>query len=139
MKRLLILVAVVAASSFAISAAADQKAAGAKEAKAESKATTLKGEIVDMGCFIGHGARGEKHSDCAAKCIAGGMPMGLLTDKGTVYLLTMNHDNPDAFNQCKEMAAAMVELTGTLGERGGLKAMDVTAVKPMAAAAPATK
>src|SRR5574341_1558654 len=56
---------------------------------------SLTGEVVDTGCYLGHAARGAKHVSCATKCIMGGMPMGLLTNDGTLYLLTMNHDNPD--------------------------------------------
>ncbi|OGF14311.1 MAG: hypothetical protein A2W00_06045 [Candidatus Eisenbacteria bacterium RBG_16_71_46] len=134
MKRLLVLLAVAAASVFAALAVASSQATGASAAKAESKPSMVKGEIVDMGCYMGHGARGEKHQSCAAKCIAGGMPMGLLTDKGALYLLTMNHDNADPFNQCKEMAAAMVEVTGMVSERNGMKSMDVMGVKPLATA-----
>jgi hypothetical protein len=129
MKRVLSVILLVAATAFAFNAVAD-------EMKAEKKPVTLKGEIVDTGCYIGHGAMGEKHKDCATKCIASGMPMGLLSGK-TLYLLTMNHDNPDAYNQCKEMAAAMVEVTGVVAERNGVKAIDVMAVKPTAAAAAA--
>jgi len=134
MKRLLVLLAVAAASVFAALAVASSQATGASAAKAEAKPSMVKGEIVDMGCYMGHGARGEKHQSCAAKCIAGGMPMGLLTDKGALYLLTMNHDNADPFNQCKEMAAAMVEVTGMVSERNGMKSMDVMGVKPLATA-----
>jgi len=127
MKRVLSVILLIAATAFALNAVAD-------EMKAEKKPVTLKGEIVDTGCYIGHGAMGEKHKDCATKCISNGMPMGLLSGK-TLYLLTMNHDNPDAYNQCKDMASAMVEVTGVVAERNGVKAIDVTAVKLAPAAA----
>ena len=127
MKRVLSVVLLVAATAFAFNAVAD-------EMKAEKKPVTLKGEIVDTGCYIGNGAMGEKHKDCATKCIANGMPMGLLSGK-TLYLITMNHDSADAYNQCKDLASAMVEVTGVVSERNGVKAIDVTAVKAAAAAA----
>src|SRR5262249_41204485 len=40
---------------------------------------SITGEVVDMGCWLGHAARGEKHVSCAQKCLNQGMPMGLLT------------------------------------------------------------
>ncbi len=129
MKRLLTVLVLVSASLFAVQALAE----GTASAKAAPKVQTWTGEIIDMGCYIGHGAKGEKHKDCATKCIANGMPMGLLTKEGKLVLLTMNHDNPDAYNQCKEWAASMVEVTGTLSERNGIKAIDVTGAKPAAA------
>jgi type 1 fimbria pilin len=134
MKRVFILAALTALVLVASNAIADEK----KEMKAEKKPVTLKGEIVDTGCYIAHGAMGEKHKDCATKCIANGMPMGLMTADGKLYLLTLDHDNADPYNQAKTMAGAMVEVTGTVSERNGMKAIDVTGVKPVVTAA-ATK
>jgi hypothetical protein len=130
MKRVMSIALIVAAALFAMNALAQEKS----ESKSEKKPQTIKGEIVDMGCYTAHGAMGEKHKECATTCIAKGMPMGLLSGK-TLYLLTLNHDNADPYNKCKDMAAAMVEVTGVVSERNGMKAIDVTDVKPAAAAA----
>lgn len=100
---------------------------------------TLTGEIVDTGCYLGHGAKGEAHKSCALKCIAGGMPMGLLVGD-TVYLLTMSHEDADPYNKAKEMAASMVEVTGPVHEMSGMKSIEVTAIKEVPAKeAPAKK
>jgi hypothetical protein len=115
-------------------ATGDEKKAEQKPAKAIS--TT--GEIIDLGCYMGHSATGEKHASCATKCIAGGMPMGLLTDKGHLYVLTPPHENQDAYNKCKTLAGTQVEVTGEVNERSGMKSIEVTAVAP-APAAPAKK
>jgi hypothetical protein len=103
------------------------------KAAAAPKPQTLTGEIVDMGCFVEHGAKGEKHVGCASKCIAGGMPMGLLTTDGKLYLITLDHDNADPYNQCKDWAAKQVTLTGTIAERSGVRAIDVTGAQLVAA------
>jgi type 1 fimbria pilin len=132
MKRVMAVLVIGAALCFAAAAGADESAAKGKAAAAPATAT-LKGEIVDTGCYLGHEARGEKHMSCATKCIANGMPMGLLTADGKLYLLTMNHDNPDAFNQAKNLAAKQVEATGFVLERAGMKALDLVAIKPVAA------
>jgi hypothetical protein len=92
------------------------------------KTMTVTGEIVDMGCYLGHGAKGEGHKECALKCIANGMPMGLLTSDGTLYLLTMSHSDADPFNNAKKMAADMVEITGPVSERNGVKSIEVDKV-----------
>src|SRR5678809_489184 len=73
--------------------AADPHAGHAAAPAAASKAVT--GEIVDLSCYFGHGAKGAGHKECAANCVAKGGPMGLVTDKGQLYVLTMNHDNED--------------------------------------------
>ncbi len=103
----------------------------------EGKVMTIKGEIVDLGCYLSHSSKGADHKSCATKCIQGGMPMGLLTANGNLYLLTMNHDNADPFNQAKGMAADMVEITGPTMERAGMKAIEVTSIKTAMAMAPA--
>jgi hypothetical protein len=95
---------------------------------------TITGEVVDTGCYIGHSARGEKHISCATKCINQGMPMGLLTSDGTLYLLTMNHDNADPYNNIKALAGKTVSVTGTAMSRGGMKAIEVTGFKQAEAA-----
>ena len=129
MKRVLGALVLLAALSFAAAVIAD-----AKEMKA-AKPVTLRGELVDMGCYVSHQGMGEKHKGCATKCVAGGMPMGLLTADKKLYVLTLNHDNADPYNQAKEMMAAMVEITGMVSERGGARIIDVTELK----AASATK
>ena len=96
---------------------------------AAAKKVTLKGEIVDTGCYLGHGAHGEKHIGCATKCIANGMPISLLTSSGKLYLLTPNHDNLDPFTKAKDLAGQTVEVSGTLMQGSGLLAIDVTDVK----------
>jgi hypothetical protein len=97
---------------------------------------TMTGELVDTGCYLEKGAHGEAHVGCATKCISGGMPMGLLTADGKLYLITMNHDNPDPYNKLKEMAGKTVSVTGVVSTRSGMQGIDVTDVK-LAAATPA--
>lgn len=107
-------------------------AAAAGPAKAAAAHKTIAGEVVDTGCYLGHAARGEKHVSCATKCINNGMPMGLLTADGTLYLLTMNHDNADPYNKLKAEAGKQVKVTGTVMSRSGMKAIEVDEYSAMA-------
>ena len=132
MKRTSILLAIAALTLSGIGAFADQ----AMNMK-KSPTKTVTGELVDTGCYLSHGARGAKHVDCATKCIANGMPMGLLTSGGVLYLITLNHDNADPYNQLKGMAGQTVSVTGTMMTRNGMKGIDVTEVKPAAVPAAA--
>jgi type 1 fimbria pilin len=109
--------AVVLAASLILTASAFAK---------DSAKKTITGEIVDTGCFLGHMGQGAKHVECATKCINQGMPMGVLTRQGTLYLITMNHDNPDFYNKLKGMAGKNVAVTGQLYTRAGMKAIEVT-------------
>jgi len=90
---------------------------------------TVTGEIVDMGCYLGHAASGESHVSCATKCLNQGMPMGLLTSNGTLYLVTLDHDNADPYNNLKAMAGKQVTVTGELLTRSGMKGIEATTVK----------
>ena len=93
---------------------------------AANKTGSWTGEIIDAGCFLGKGAMGAKHTECAVKCAANGMPLMLLTKDGKAILLTPPHDNTDAYNKVKEMAGTMAVIPGNLSERGGVKGIEVT-------------
>jgi hypothetical protein len=62
--------------------------------------------------------------------------MGVLTGDGTLYLLTLSHENSDPFNQAKKFAGETVEITGPMHERSGIKSIEVNEVKVYALAAP---
>ena len=132
MKRLIALSAalslVIAAVAFAHSDHAT------KTASAPTKAASWTGEILDAGCYLGSGAMGAKHAECALKCAADGMPLMLLMKDGKAVLLTPNHDNPDAYESLKKMAGSVATVSGTMSERGGVRGIDVTGAKAMAAA-----
>jgi len=138
MKKLLALVTilglVIAAGAFAA-----EKTKDAGHSTAGMKATTMTGEILDAGCYVAHGAMGAKHAECALKCAANGMPLMIMGKDGKAILLTPNHDNPDPYEQLKKLAGSSATVTGTMAERGGVKAIDVTAVAAATETAPAGK
>ena len=86
---------------------------------------TLKGEVIDMGCYLGHNSKGASHIKCAQMCAKMGMPIGLLTDSGTLYLLTMAHDDPAPFNAAKAKVGTTITITGDVHENSGIKALEV--------------
>lgn len=104
--------------------AAKPAATMSHEATGPEKSVT--GEVVDMGCYLGHEAHGAKHIACGTKCVANGMPMGLLTAQGGLYLITMNHDNADPYNELKKMVGKNVTVSGAVNERGGVKGIEAT-------------
>ncbi|TMQ65086.1 MAG: hypothetical protein E6K78_08375 [Candidatus Eisenbacteria bacterium] len=126
MKRLTVLAFSLALMITALPAIAHQ---GHHVAGEKVVTKTITGEVVDMGCYLGHAARGEKHVSCATKCLNQGMPMGLLTSNGTLYLVTLDHDNADPFNGLKDMAGKNVTVTGELLTRSGTKAIEASKVQ----------
>ncbi|OGR91909.1 MAG: hypothetical protein A2992_08195 [Elusimicrobia bacterium RIFCSPLOWO2_01_FULL_59_12] len=61
-----------------------------KEAAA-GQTVTVKGEVLDMACYIDHHAMGAKHADCAKTCIESGLPVGIKGEDGMTYLLIGEH------------------------------------------------
>jgi hypothetical protein len=123
MKKLMIATALVALVFLAVPASiADDSPA---------KSVTVTGEILDMACYIGKGAKGPDHAGCAKSCVKGGQPMGLLTEDGTVFLLVASHENGGAFEKAKDLAGTKVEIMGPGLDRAGIKAVEVHSVKAL--------
>ena len=83
---------------------------------------TLKGEVVDLMCYLDHGAKGEKHAGCAEKCIKSGGPVGLLTADDKVYLVVGDHEPIN--DQLASLASKTVTLKGKVVERNGMKMIE---------------
>lgn len=123
------LFATTALLALAISSAA--MAAETPAAQKEEKASSVQGEVLDLSCYMGHGGQGEGHAGCAAKCLKGGQPMGLLGTDGTVYMLFADHSDGSAFEKAKEFAGKKVEVTGEVAAKGALKGITVHGVKAL--------
>lgn len=101
----------------------------AAEGKADQKerqpTVTVQGEVLDMVCFLDHGAKGAKHKDCAVMCVKGGAPVGLLAADGKVYLALEDHNTPAPYQALRGMAAEQVIVKGTVVDRGGVRGIIV--------------
>ena len=107
-------------------------AAGEKATeKAGEKTSVVSGEVLDLSCYLGHGGMGEGHAGCAAKCVKGGQPMGLLGTDGAVYVLFADHADAAAFEKAKDLAGKKVEVTGDVATKDGLKGLTVHGVKAL--------
>lgn len=89
---------------------------------------TVKGEVLDLSCYIKSGAKGAGHAACAKSCVKSGQPMGLLTDDGTVLLLATGEDK-EKIEILKDLAGEMVEVKGATSERDGIKMLIVSDAK----------
>jgi hypothetical protein len=94
---------------------------GAEE-KASAATQTIKGEVVDLMCYLDHGAKGEKHKGCAKKCIESGGPVGLLTADNQLYLVIGDHQPMN--KELSGKAAETVTLKGKVVERNGMKMIE---------------
>ena len=101
-------------------------AAGLLAAGEEAAAdVTLKGEVLDLACYLAHEAKGPEHEKCALKCARMGQPIGLLTEDGKVYLLVADHADQTAFEQAKTFAGQQVTIIGSVAGRAGMEALTV--------------
>ena len=125
----------MAAAVMALGLAAGAYAAGGHEhgkheaGKAAGETVTLKGEVLDMACYMSHEGMGEKHAKCAKSCLMGGAPAGILGADGSVTLLVEDHSMKKPYKAVLELAGQKAEVTGKKYTRGGLTAVVVSAVK----------
>src|SRR5882724_3470262 len=119
MKRWLTLsIAVLVAAAFAlrpVRAEEGQKQQTAKE-------VTVKGEVLDMACYLDHGAHGEKHAGCAETCIASGLPVGIKGEDGKTYLLIGQHKPMN--KTLAEYAGKTITVKGKLATRDGINMIE---------------
>ncbi len=92
------------------------------EAKDSGQIETIQGEVVDLMCYLDHGAKGEKHKVCSTKCIEGGGPVGLLTADNKLYLVVGDHQPMN--KELAAKAAQTVTLKGKVVERNGVKMIE---------------
>ncbi len=111
MKKLLAIGCMLAAIGFGNAALAHEKGEGKDE--------TITGEVVDLGCYLDHGAKGEKHAKCAEHCISAGMPVGVLTDDGKLYLV-VGAKHKVLNKELAEYAAKKITVSGKVGTQNGV-------------------
>ncbi len=94
---------------------------------AAGQTQSITGEVVDLMCYLDHGAKGEKHKGCATKCIQNGGPVGLLSND-QLYLVIGDHKPIN--DQLAAKAAQTVTLKGKVVERNGMKMIENAQLQP---------
>ncbi len=92
---------------------------------AETKKIT--GEVVDLACYIDHGAGGATHTDCAKKCIESGLPVGLKADDGKTYLLIGEHAPLN--KELAQYATKKITVEGKVVSRDGINLIENAVVQ----------
>jgi len=110
----------------------------AKEAKSEKKAlskereVTVKGEVVDVACYLRFGEKGmgEGHKTCGEACAKNGGSLGILTQDGKLYVSVLPDDhstNPNT--KLVEHISHQVEATGVVRSKGGVRGIMISKVE----------
>lgn len=103
---------------------------------AEGTRVQVKGEVIDTWCYYSgvmggpDAVVGSAHHTCALWCSAGGIPVGILAEDGTVYMvLKMDGDeNANGGDTSLRLAAHTVEVDGMMYSRDGLNYLVVAEV-----------
>jgi len=86
------------------------------------------GEVLDMTCYIAYNLSGPDHAECARVCIRNGLPAGIKTKDGKVYLLTGNPG--DSINaKLADYAAKIVTIKGKETVRDGFAQLQVEEIR----------
>jgi hypothetical protein len=100
---------------------------GQKEELTSGETKKITGEVIDMACYIDHNATGEKHADCAKKCITSNLPVGLNADDGKTYLLIGEHKPLN--DELAQYAAKKITVEGKVTSRDGVNMIENAVVQ----------
>jgi hypothetical protein len=106
-------------------------ALGAQTAQAAQRVEVI-GEVIDSWCYLTEimYPEGSAHHQCALWCAAGGIPVGILADDGTVYIvLKLEDDAASVANPAvMEIQSHRVRVEGDLYLRDGINYLVVSRV-----------
>lgn len=94
---------------------------------AEGKRVQITGEVMDTWCYLSgvmggpEAVVGSAHHTCALWCAAGGIPVGVLADDGTVYFVLVMEDSTDVVgtDTMLELQSDRITADGVAYERDG--------------------
>ena len=98
-------------------------------AQPKGPTVTVKGEVVDMWCYLEGGDHGPSHKTCATACAKAGNPIGIVDAKGDVYVTAGIQDHQPAQAVLLGKMSQEVTVTGTLVKKGGTQMLYVNSVK----------
>jgi hypothetical protein len=97
-------------------------------AEPQGETVKVKGEVIDLWCFLEGGDHGVDHKECAVMCAKAGNPIGLLTEKGEIYVMMGMKDHQPGREILIDKMAETVTVEGTLVKKGGVQVIYVSAV-----------
>jgi hypothetical protein len=98
-------------------------------AEPQGETVKVKGEVIDLWCYLEGGDHGAEHKSCGIACAKAGNPIGLLTEKGEVYVMMGIKDHQPGKDVLIDKMAETVTVEGTLVKKGGTQVIYASAVK----------
>lgn len=103
-------------------------ATAAALAQPKGPTVTVKGEVVDLWCYLEGGDHGASHKQRSTACAKAGNPIGLIDDKGNIYVTAGIQDHQPARDILINRMNEQVTATGTLVKKGGTQMLYVKSV-----------
>src|SRR6266571_2288482 len=120
LKRILATTAVLACCALPLAAQAHEKMAGDE--------MTITAQVVDLNCNTTNGASGAGHKACAQACAKAGVPLGLLSRDGTMYLPVSSKPGDPQNSKLIPFAESKVKVTGTHRLVIGLHTIEIKSI-----------
>ena len=98
-------------------------------AQPKGERITVKGEVVDLWCYLEGGDRGPAKKQCATACAKAGNPIGILDSAGNLYVAAGLKDHQPAQTMLLNRMSDEVTATGTVVKKGGVQMIYVDTVK----------
>ena len=90
-------------------------------AQPKGETVTVKGEVIDLWCYLEGGDHAAEHKTCAVDCAKAGNPIGIVTDVGEIYVIMGMEDHQPGRDILLEKMAEVVTVAGTLVKKGGIQ------------------
>ncbi|MBU6283099.1 hypothetical protein KGQ64_12730 [bacterium] len=121
-----------ATAAFAAARGAGRKATAVRVTGASVE---IRGEVVDLDCYLRDGSRGAGHKSCATACVAHGGSLAILEDdSGRLFPLAGDKVASDPSKPVRELVARHVLVRGRLWERNRGRVLVVDQVEALDAA-----
>ena len=129
---LAVLLAATAAGAATVATAPDSEtAAPAKTPAATTPAAdgvTLRGEVVDLHCYLARGAKGPDHAGCANACLRRGVTPGFLAEDGRLFVV-LEEKPISPKERVDGLAGKTVTVKGAIVERDGVRGLQMKSVE----------
>ena len=119
------------ALSLGLIALAAQPASAQMDMKpAEGEMISFTANVVDLSCKAVFNLSGADHKMCAEVCFDKGVPLGLMSEEGTLYLpVTMKMGMERGDKDLRAHAEHKVKITGKVIERGGMNTILIESIE----------
>jgi hypothetical protein len=96
----------------------------------QGREITVRGEVLDMTCYIASNLSGPEHAICAKECIKRGLPAGIKAQDGKVYLLT-GKPGDSVSAELADYAAQIVTIRGKETARNGFAQLQIEEIRKL--------